>query len=117
MTEPAAHGQVLRPDDPAGRARLVWRLACPECGDTCVEQQGPGPGDHAAVTVQPDRDAHDSPIGTRGGYVKIELFCPSGHGFDLVIANHKGCEYVGIVPAGDRDYATAAGWPDGGPVS
>jgi hypothetical protein len=62
------------------------RLGCPACGDDCVEQIGHG-GDLAAVTVQPDRDGYDSPIGTRGGYVRVELFCPARHGFDLIIAN------------------------------
>lgn len=104
---------ALRPDDGHEPGRLVWQLVCPVCGDGCVEQQGPGPGDHAAVTVHPDRDAHDSPIGTRGGYVRVELFCPAGHGFDLIIANHKGAEFIGIVLAGERDYETAAGWPAG----
>jgi hypothetical protein len=54
--------------------------------------------DHAAVTLEPDRDGYDSPIATRGGYVSIGLSCPDGHEFDLVIANHKGAEYLGVVP-------------------
>ena len=62
-----------------------------------MEQGLASDGDHSAVTVQPDRDRYDCPIGTRGGYVSIELRCLAGHRFDMVIANHKGAEYLGIV--------------------
>jgi hypothetical protein len=101
------HDQVLIPRDRAGSEPrpkyLLWELRCPECGEIGVEQMGRG-GDHEAVTLHPDRDAYESPINTRGGYVRIELFCPSGHGFDLIIANHKGAEVIGIVPVGERNY-------------
>lgn len=101
------HKQVLIPQDRTGwepkPKYLLWESRCPECGEIGVEQMGRG-GDHEAVTLHPDRDAYDSPIDTRGGYVKVELFCPSGHGFDLIIANHKGSEFIGIVPAGERNY-------------
>lgn len=95
-----------------GVEAIVWLLHCPVCGDDCVEQMGPGGGDHTAVTVHPDRDSYDSPIGTRGGYVAVQLFCPAGHGFDLIIANHKGQEYIGVKLAGPRDYASSAGLPE-----
>lgn len=107
------NAQVLRPSMNPAVSTLGWwgwKLRCPECGEECVERHG---GDDAAVTVHPDRDQYDSPIGTRGGYVKVELFCPAGHGFDLVIANHKGCEFIGVVPAGERDYGTCRGEVDG----
>ncbi|MGC4966288.1 hypothetical protein ACLQ2H_09745 [Streptomyces globisporus] len=53
-------------------------------------------GDHKAVTVRPDTDSYISPIGTCGGCVDVELWCAAGHAFRLVVANHKGAEYVGI---------------------
>lgn len=49
------------------------------------------------MTVQPDRDGYDSPMETRGGYVRIALDCAASHPFELVIANHKGAAYVGVV--------------------
>lgn len=77
----------------------ILHMPCPECGQPGVEQTGPhdGDGDHRAVTVHPDRDEYDSPIGTRGGYTQIDLWCPDGHQFALIIANHKGDEYIGAV--------------------
>jgi hypothetical protein len=54
-------------------------LRCPECGEIGVEQIGRG-GDHEAVTLHPDRDAYDSPINTRGGYIRIELSAPRATG-------------------------------------
>lgn len=83
----------------------TWQMHCPVCEDTIVEQMGPGPDTEAsAVTVAPDRDEYDSPIGTRGGFTRIELFCPVGHGFDLIIANHKGSQFIGVVLVGERNY-------------
>jgi hypothetical protein len=35
----------------------------------------------------------------------VKLFCPAGHGFDLIVANHKGSEVIAVVPAGQRNYA------------
>jgi hypothetical protein len=85
---------------------VLWllRVPCPECGEFTVEQTGPDDGpdyglDHRAVTVHPDRDSYDSPIGTRGGYTQIDLWCPAGHSFALIIANHKGDEYFGAITA------------------
>lgn len=97
---------------------LYWQLKmfCPECGNE-VEQWGPwgeawsdaagqhapvpdkpaDTGDHTAVTVHPDRDDYDSPIGTRGGFTQIDLTCPAGHKFALIIANHKGSQFIAAV--------------------
>jgi hypothetical protein len=61
-----------------------------------VDQGLHSQGDHTAATVQPDRDRYESPIGTRGGYASIALECVAGHGFDLIVANHKGAEYLGV---------------------
>lgn len=94
-----AHSQVLVPlpgAHPAGK--LQWQLCCPECGEQSVDREDNG-GDHEAVIVQPDRDDYDSPIGTRGGYLQVDLYCVAGHRFALVVANHKGAEFVGVVPA------------------
>lgn len=82
--------------------RWMLHVPCPDCGDPGVEQTGPDEGDddhgdHRAVTVHPDRDRYESPIGTRGGYTQIDLWCPAGHQFALIIANHKGIEYIGAV--------------------
>ena len=73
-------------------------LLCPVCGDH-VEQDQDAPG---SIVVHPDRDEYESPIGTRGGFTKIELFCAGGHGFDLIIGNHKGSQMFGVVSAGPR---------------
>jgi hypothetical protein len=49
------------------------------------------------VTVHPDRNDYDSPVGTRGGYVRIDLVCGAGHAFSLIIGNHKDTEVIGLV--------------------
>jgi hypothetical protein len=90
---------VVPGEHPAGT--LQWLLCCPTCGEEAVDRAGwtQGGGDHEAVTIQPDRDDYDSPIGTRGGYLRVDLECVAGHGFALIVANHKGAEYLGVVPA------------------
>ncbi|WP_159046397.1 hypothetical protein [Streptomyces sp. MMG1121] len=75
---------------------MQWQLNCPACGIAEVEQGEVG-ADHEAVTVHPDRDSGGSPLGTRGGYLSVELTCAAGHGFDFVVSNHKGAEFVGVV--------------------
>lgn len=98
--QPAQHLPIVENRDLPG---VYWMLhmPCPECGEAGVEPTGPdeGDGDHRAVTVHPDRDEYDSPIGTRGGYTQIDLWCPVGHQFALIIANHKGDEYIGAITA------------------
>jgi hypothetical protein len=91
------HPQVLVPSAPHA-AELQWQVLCPHCGDAAVDRADFVP-DHKAVTVYPDRDEYDSPIGTRGGYVQIDLQCMVGHGFALVVANHKGAEFLAVVPS------------------
>jgi hypothetical protein len=91
-----ADSELLERADLPGAA-ASWLLHCPVCHSADVEQGLRSGGDHAAVTVQPDRDSYDSPIGTRGGYLSVTLSCADGHDFDLVIANHKGAEYLGVV--------------------
>lgn len=80
----------------------TWELACPECGDRSIDRDNPAGGDHRAVVVYPDRDDYDSPIGTRGGYVQIDLQCSDGHHFALVIGNHKGAEIIGLARSEPR---------------
>lgn len=76
-----------------------WQVHCPVCGAGESDRAVVGGGDHEAVTVHPDRDDYDSPIGTRGGYVRVDLECSGGHSYALVVANHKGAEFLGLVPA------------------
>ncbi|UYB40587.1 hypothetical protein SLV14_003233 [Streptomyces sp. Je 1-4] len=95
---PQTHEGILVPvQRSTGSWNMQWQLKCPACGIEEVEQAEAG-GDHEAVTVHPDRDDYDSPLGTRGGYVSVELSCAAGHGFDFIISNHKGNEFVGVIP-------------------
>ncbi|WFB08279.1 hypothetical protein LRS74_15370 [Streptomyces sp. LX-29] len=92
------HNGTLVPTESApGSWNLQWKLMCPACGITEVERAADG-GDHGSVTVHPDRDAYDSPLGTRGGYLQVDLTCAAGHGFAFIMGNHKGEEFVGVVP-------------------
>jgi hypothetical protein len=94
---PQSHEGILVPVPREGGAwSMQWQVKCPACGIEEVEQ-GEGP-DHEAVTVHLDRDSPGSPLGTRGGFVSVELTCAAGHGFDFIISNHKGAEFVGVVP-------------------
>lgn len=90
------HPQVLTPISAARPQTLQWQLHCPECGQPSVDREPLG-RDHEAVTLHPDRDDYDSPIDTRGGYLHLDLRCVSGHTFALIIGNHKGAEFVGVV--------------------
>lgn len=109
--QPTRHLPVAENRNTPGMHWLL-HLPCPECGEPGVEQTGSdiGGGDHEAVTVYPDRDEYDSPIGTRGGYTRIDLWCSMEHHFALIIANHKGTEYIGAVSSakanGQDDAAT-----------
>lgn len=75
---------------------MRWQLKCPACGTDSVENKDFAP-DHEVATVHPDRDDCDSPLETRGGYVRVDLTCGEGHGFAFVIGNHKGAEFLGVV--------------------
>jgi hypothetical protein len=77
----------------------VWQLACPECGETEIEQ-GAEPGDGDGVTVHPDGEPQDSPIGTQAGFTEFSLACSSGHRFTLVFGSYKGAQFLGVVQAG-----------------
>jgi hypothetical protein len=104
------HEKTLSPaSHTAGPDALIWRLACPQCaapeierGDfdeesgTVVYDDTPS-RDETSVTVHPDTDDYASPIGTRGGFVEVRMWCAAGHAFKLVVANHKGAEYVAVV--------------------
>jgi hypothetical protein len=95
---PMSHPEILVPVERSTSTwSRQWQLMCPACGIAEVENMDFAP-DHEVVTVQPDRDDYSSPLGTCGGYVRVDLTCAAGHGFALVIGNHKGAEYVGVVP-------------------
>lgn len=107
------HQTTLQPTADLGDLpdTLAWRLHCPICTAGEIERGQLGEdgylpydpdnddagGDHEAVTVHSDLDAYGGPLGTRGGHVEIRLWCGAGHSFQLVIANHKGAEYIGVV--------------------
>lgn len=94
--------QVLEPGAPfAGAMGLSWQVLCPKCTDRQpnidrIGSDGEYGPDERAVIVHPDRDEYSSPLGTRGGWVEIQLTC-GFHNFSLVVANHKGEEYIGIM--------------------
>jgi hypothetical protein len=93
-----SHEEILVPAESAdGSWNMRWRLQCPACGSDAVDRVDET-GDHEAVTVQPDRDDYESPLGNRGGYVRVDLTCSDGHGFAFIMGNHKGAEFVGVVP-------------------
>lgn len=54
--------------------------------------------DYEAVTVHSDRDSQGGPLGTRSGFISVELTCAAGHGSDFIIGNHKRAEFVGVAP-------------------
>ena len=76
-----------------------FQVLCPLCGEVGVEQGHSDRDDQEqdAVTVHPDRDEYESPIFTRGGYTEIRLWCSAGHRFALIIANHKGAQFLDAV--------------------
>jgi hypothetical protein len=81
------------------KAPLAWQINCPTCGDSTMDRIAFAAPDHEAVTLHPDRDEYDSPIGTRGGYVRVELVCRDGHHHALILANHKGHEILALIPS------------------
>lgn len=74
-------------------------VRCPLCGIEQIEQGAEGKSEQDMVTVAPDLDEYSSPLGTRGGYTDIALYCADGHNFSIVVANHKGQQVIGLVPA------------------
>lgn len=94
---PVRHSEVLVPVQKETQEwSMQWQLKCPACGTESVENKDFAP-DHEVATVNPDRDDYDSPLGTRGGYVRVDLTCGEGHGFAFIIGNHKGAEFLGVV--------------------
>lgn len=95
---PMSHAEILVPAESTGGSwNMRWQLNCPACGNDAVDRADVA-DDHEAVTVQPDRDDYDSPLGTRGGYLRVDLTCSNGHGFAFIMGDHKGAEFVGVVP-------------------
>ncbi|MEV1170141.1 hypothetical protein [Nonomuraea sp. NPDC049784] len=100
----SGHASVLQPDGETPRGGgLRWLVRCPKCGEENIDRAETGP--HQSVTMHPDRDEYDSPTGTRGGYVQVELTCSGGHDFRLFLANHKGMEYIDIIAGEGRPAA------------
>jgi hypothetical protein len=73
-----------------------WQVCCPMCQNENVDRDGEG-GDHTAVTTHEDNDEYGCPLGTRGGWTEVRYTCGNGHSFSLLVANHKGAEYIGLV--------------------
>lgn len=80
------------------RARPQWdnwyssdssALLCPHCNDSLLHLGTP--------QCFPDRDAYDSPAGTRGEFIAIPLFCECGKKSSLLFGNHKGNLFVSIM--------------------
>ena len=89
------------------------QLYCPVCGSDCIDRLDYD--DTRSVIVHPDRDDYGSPAGTRGGWVQIQLYCQSGHHFDLLAGNHKGSEFVSLAEAPERQAAEDARPRSAGP--
>lgn len=83
-------------------------IRCVVCNEETMDRwhDGPGYGDHLAVTTHPDEDEREpgNPLGTRGGYTEIRLRCSMGHCQRLVIANHKGDEYIDLIFDGNSEW-------------
>ena len=77
-------------------------LLCPYCGQrefAYVHWQAP------AIH---ETDGYTAPTGERGSWLDVPLWCElGGHHFHLVIAFHKGCTYVHIVPGESEPSVTA----------
>jgi hypothetical protein len=73
----------------------AWQLACPECGETEIG----APEDDSGVATHSGRD-EDSPLGTRGTYTEFRFRCRAAHRFRLIVAQHKGAEFIGVVLPG-----------------
>lgn len=85
------HAQALQPVTVDVPDVLQWQIHCPRCAAPEIE------GGRRGDVVHPDDDVAVSPLGTRGGHVSADMQCGAGHEFQLVVANHKGAAYVGIL--------------------
>lgn len=90
---------------------LHEQLCCPVCGNDAIDRLDYD--DVKSVIVHADRDDYDSPAGTRGGWVQVQLYCQGGHCFDLLVANHKGSEFMSLVEAPGRQATEDARPPSG----
>jgi hypothetical protein len=70
-------------------------LLCPVCGENTIDRKDYD--DVGSVTIFPDRDEYDSPAGSRGGYICIDLMCTDVHLFSMFIGNHKGAETISLM--------------------
>lgn len=86
-----SHAEVFQPVKADLPDILQWQVHCPRCAVPEIE------GGSRGAVVHPDDDVAVSPLGTRGGHVSASMRCAAGHDFHLVVANHKGAAYVGIL--------------------
>lgn len=89
--KPPVHVDVLQLAKADVPDVLQWQIHCPRCAAPEIE------GGRRGDVVHPDDDVAVSPLGTRGGHVSADMECGAGHEFQLVVANHKGAAYVGIL--------------------
>lgn len=88
----------------ATRDRGGIQLRCPECDEINIDRGayfGSIVGPDEGVTTFWDEDEYQSPAGTRGGYIQIDMHCAEGHSFSLFIGNHKGSEYLHVMSRAD----------------
>ena len=73
-----------------------WRVLCPVCR---FDYTHFAPDDvHVEAT-----DDYTSPIGNRGSWIAVPMWCEEGHSWRLVIGFHKGQTFLDTVPDG-RDH-------------
>lgn len=70
-----------------------FQVLCPSCSGS-VESWNMRILEHADT----DERLPHNPLGTRGEYTEIVLECFSGHPLRIVTANHKGCQYLAVLP-------------------
>jgi hypothetical protein len=88
------HAEVLLPAKADLPETLQWQVHCPHCADAGIER-GIAP---AETVVDRAIGTRPSPIVGDDGWVSVSPHCAAGHGFDLVVSNHKGAEYITINP-------------------
>jgi hypothetical protein len=86
------HTEVLLPAKADLPESLQWQVRCPRCADAGIER-GIAP---AETVVDRAVGTRPSPIVGDDGRVSVSLYCAAGHGFDLVVSNHRGAEYISI---------------------
>lgn len=88
------HAEAVQPVKADLPETLQWQVHCPRCADAGIERGIA----HAETVVDRAIGTRPSPIVGDNGWVSVSLHCAAGHGFELVVANHKGAEYITINP-------------------